>query len=145
VDTVEAQTVTGGTQLIARGPVASQEAIKLLGGDGGGFFNVNSAHPFENPTPLTNLVEILLMLVLGGGLTNTFGRMVGSERQGWALLATMAVLFGLGIVGLYAGELRGNPALASLGIDQAAGPLQAGGNIEGKEARFGITGSALFA
>jgi K+-transporting ATPase ATPase A chain len=143
--TVEAQTVTGGTQLIARGPVASQEAIKLLGGDGGGFFNVNSAHPFENPTPLTNLVEILLMLVLGAALTNTFGRMVGSERQGWALLATMAVLFGLGIAGLYAGEWRGNPALASLGVDQAPGPLQAGGNMEGKEARFGVVGSALFA
>jgi len=143
--TVEAHTVTGGTQLIARGPVASQDVIKLLGGDGGGFFNVNSAHPFENPTPLTNLVEIGLMLLLGAALTNTFGRMVGSERQGWALLATMALLLGLGLVGLEAGELHGNPALASLGVDQATGPLQAGGNMEGKEVRFGVVGSALFA
>ncbi|HXP75802.1 MAG TPA: potassium-transporting ATPase subunit KdpA [Stellaceae bacterium] len=141
----EAQTITGGTQLIARGPVATQEAIKLLSGDGGGFFNVNSAHPFENPTALTNLVEIVLMLALGAALTNTFGRMVGDERQGWALLATMVLLFGLGIAGIYAGESRGNPTLASLGIDQTMGPLQAGGNMEGKEARFGIVGSSLFA
>src|SRR5579872_2477214 len=142
---VEAHTITGGTQLIARGPVASQEVIKLLGGDGGGFFNVNSAHPFENPTPLTNLVEIGLMLVLGAGLTNTFGRLVGSERQGWTLLATMVLLLGLGLAGLEAGELHGNPALAPLGVDQATGPLQAGGNMEGKEVRFGVVGSALFA
>ena len=142
---VDTQTLSGGTQLIARGPVASQEAIKLLSGDGGGFFNVNSAHPFENPTALTNFVEIALMLVLGAGLTNTFGRMVGSERQGWALLATMALLFGLGIAVIYAGESRGNPVLASFGIDQAPGPLQAGGNMEGKEVRFGVVGSSLFA
>jgi K+-transporting ATPase ATPase A chain len=142
---IEAQTIAGGTQPIARGPVASQEAIKLLSGDGGGFFNVNSAHPFENPTPLTNLVEIVLMLALGAGLTNTFGRMVGSERQGWAVLATMALLFGLGVAGLYAWESGGNPALASLPVDQAPGPLQAGGNMEGKEVRFGSAGSALFA
>ena len=142
---VEAHTITGGTQLIARGPVASQEAIKLLSGDGGGFFNVNSAHPFENPTPLTNLVEMVLMLCLGAALTNSFGRMVGNERQGWALLAAISILFGLGAAGLVACESGGNPVLASPGVDQATGPLQAGGNMEGKEVRFGIVGSALFA
>jgi len=142
---VEAQTVGGGTQLIARGPVATQEVIKLLSGDGGGFFNVNSAHPFENPTALTNLVEIALMLALGAGLTNTFGRMVGNERQGWALLGCMALLFALGIAGIYAGESRGNPELALLGVDQVPGAIQAGGNMEGKEVRFGIAGSSLFA
>jgi K+-transporting ATPase ATPase A chain len=142
---VQAETVDAGRQLIARGPVASQEAIKLLSGDGGGFFNVNSAHPFENPTPLTNLVEMGLILLVGAALTNTFGRMVGSERQGWVLLATMALLFGLGIAGLYALETRGSPALASLSVDQTLGPLQPGGNMEGKEVRFGIAGSALYA
>jgi K+-transporting ATPase ATPase A chain len=142
---VQAETVDAGRQLIARGPVASQEAIKLLSGDGGGFFNVNSAHPFENPTPLTNLVEMGLILLLGAALTNTFGRMVGSERQGWVLLATMAILFGLGIVGLYALEARGNPALAVVAVNQTPGPLQPGGNMEGKEVRFGIAASALYA
>jgi potassium-transporting ATPase potassium-binding subunit len=142
---VEAQTITGGTQIIARGPVASQEAIKLLSGDGGGFFNANSAHPLENPTPLTNLAEMVLILVLGAALTNTFGRMVGSERQGWALFAAMALLFALGIAGLDASEADGNPALPALGVDQARSPLQAGGNMEGKEVRFGVSGSALFA
>lgn len=142
---IEAKTIVGGTQLIARGPVASQEAIKLLSGDGGGFFNVNSAHPFENPTPLTNLVEMVLILLLGAALTNTFGRMVGNEKQGWALLATMTLLFGLGVAGLYACEAGGNPALTSVQIDQAPETLQAGGNMEGKEVRFGIAGSALFA
>jgi potassium-transporting ATPase potassium-binding subunit len=142
---VEAQTISGGTQVIARGPVASQEVIKLLSGDGGGFFNANSAHPFENPTPLTNLAEMMLILAIGAALTNTFGRMVGSERQGWTLFATMALLFALGTAGLTALESGANPALASLGADQAAGLLQAGGNMEGKEVRFGNYGSALFA
>jgi K+-transporting ATPase ATPase A chain len=142
---IEAKTITGGTQLIALGPVASQEAIKLLSGDGGGFFNVNSAHPFENPTPLTNLVEMVLILLLGAALTNTFGPMVGNEKQGWALLATMTILFGLGVAGLYACETGGNPALTSVRVDQAAETLQLAGNMEGKEVRFGIAASALFA
>ena len=142
---IEAHTITGETQLIALGPVATQEAIKLLSGDGGGFFNVNSAHPFENPAPLANLVEIVLMLSLGAALTNTFGRMIGRERTGWALLAAMTILFGLGTAGVVACEAGGNPAFAPLGIDQAAGSRQAGGNMEGKEVRFGIIGSSLFA
>jgi potassium-transporting ATPase potassium-binding subunit len=139
-----ATTLEGGIQAIARGPVATQEAIKLLSGDGGGFFNANSAHPFENPTPLTNLVELLLIFALGAGLTNCFGRMVGSERQGWSLLAVMAILFGLGVAGLYASEAGGNPALAALHGERTA-PRQHSGNLEGKEVRFGIAGSALFA
>jgi potassium-transporting ATPase potassium-binding subunit len=142
---VLAHTIAGDTQMIARGPVASQEAIKLLSGDGGGFFNVNSAHPFENPTALTNLIEMVLMLTIGAALTNTFGRMVGNEKQGWAVFGAMALLFALGTAGLAAGEFRSNPAMASLNVDQAAGPLQPGGNMEGKEVRFGIGGSALFA
>jgi K+-transporting ATPase ATPase A chain len=142
---VTAHTIAGETQMIARGPVASQEAIKLLSGDGGGFFNVNSAHPFENPTALTNLVEMVLMMTIGAALTNTFGRMVGSEKQGWAVFGAMALLFALGTAGLTAAEFSGNPALVSLDVDQAAGPLQPGGNMEGKEVRFGVGGSALFA
>ena len=143
--TVVAHTIAGDTQSIARGPVASQEAIKLLSGDGGGFFNVNSAHPFENPTGLTNLIDMVLMLTIGAALTNTFGRMVENEKQGWALFAAMTVLFSLGVAGLDSAEARGNPNLATLNIDQTAGPLQPGGNMEGKEVRFGIGGSALFA
>jgi potassium-transporting ATPase potassium-binding subunit len=132
-------TLAGSTQVIARGPVATQEAIKLLSGDGGGFFNANSAHPFENPTALTNLFEAVLIFALGAALTNCFGRMVGSERQGWVLLSVMAILFGLGVGGLYLSEAGGNPALADP-------PSQLmGGNMEGKEVRFGIAGSALFA
>jgi K+-transporting ATPase ATPase A chain len=133
-------TLEGGNQVIARGPVATQEAIKLLSGDGGGFFNANSAHPFENPTGLTNLLEAVLIFALGAALTNCFGRMVGSERQGWVLLSVMAILFGLGVGGLYLSEAGGNPALA----DQTNSQL-IGGNMEGKEVRFGIAGSALFA
>ena len=110
----EVTTLDGGTQVIARGPVATQEAIKLLSGDGGGFFNANSAHPFENPTPLTNLVEMVLILAIGAALTNCFGRMVGSERHGWILLSVMAILFGLGVGGLSLSEAGGNPALAGL-------------------------------
>ena len=142
---IDATTLDGAHQIIALGPVASQEAIKLLSGDGGGFFSANSAHPFENPTPLTNLAEMLLILVLGASLTNCFGRMVQSERQGWMLLGVMAVLFGLGVAALYASESAGNPAFAALGVDQHASPWQAGGNMEGKEVRFGVAGSALFA
>jgi potassium-transporting ATPase potassium-binding subunit len=142
---VEAAMLEGGHQLIARGPVASQEVIKLLSGDGGGFFNANSAHPFENPTPLTNLAEMVLIFALGAALTNCFGRMVRSERQGWTLLCVMAVLFGLGLGGLYASEAGGNPAFKVLGVDQSPTAEQPGGNMEGKEVRFGIAGSALFA
>jgi potassium-transporting ATPase potassium-binding subunit len=138
-------TLDSSQQQIARGPVASQEAIKLLSGDGGGFFNANSAHPFENPTPLSNFAEVVLIFALGAGLTNCFGRMVGSERQGWILLAVMAILFGLGVGGLYSLESAGNPVLASLYGDQGKNPHQPGGNMEGKEVRFGVAGSALFA
>jgi len=143
--TVAATTLEGAHQLIARGPVASQEVIKLMSGDGGGFFNVNSAHPFENPAGLTNLVEMLLIFLLGAALTNTFGRMVGNERQGWVLLGVMAVLFTAGIAVVYAAEASGNPNFAALPIDQTAGTLQSGGNMEGKEVRFGIASSSLFA
>jgi potassium-transporting ATPase potassium-binding subunit len=142
---VNASTLEGATQVIARGPVASQEAIKLLSGDGGGFFNANSAHPYENPTALANLSEMLLIFLIGAALTNSFGRMVGDERQGWSLLGAMVVLFAVGLCVVYSAEASGNPHLAKLGIDQAAGSLQAGGNMEGKEVRFGIAGSALFA
>jgi potassium-transporting ATPase potassium-binding subunit len=141
---VEATTLEGGRQLIVRGPVATQEAVKLLSGDGGGFFNANSAHPFENPTPLTNLVEMLLIFALGAALTNCFGRMVRSERHGWILLAVMGILFGLGLIGLYASEAGGNPAFAALNLDQMPGVQQSGGNMEGKEVRFGIAASVLF-
>ncbi|MFL5286256.1 MAG: potassium-transporting ATPase subunit KdpA [Rhodopila sp.] len=132
-------TLEGGKQLIAQGPVASQEAIKMLGTNGGGFFNANSAHPFENPTALTNLLQILLIFAIGASLTNVFGRMVGSQRQGWAIFAVMAVLFLAGVATLYASEAAGNPLLAHLPLDHAAG------NMEGKEVRFGIPNSALFA
>ena len=142
---VEVATLEGGKQFIARGPVATQEAIKLLSGDGGGFFNANSAHPFENPTALTNLFETMLIFLIGAALTNSFGRMIYDQRQGWALLAVISILFSAGAIGLYAFETAGNPAFANLGIEQANGPLQAGGNMEGKEVRFGVAGSALFA
>jgi K+-transporting ATPase ATPase A chain len=141
----EVTTLDGALQVIARGPVATQEAIKLLSGDGGGFFNANSAHPFENPTPLTNLAELVLIFALGAALTNCFGRMIGSERQGWILLCVMAILFGLGVSGLYSVESGANPALAAINVDQTPGLQQPGGNMEGKEVRFGIAGSALFA
>jgi K+-transporting ATPase ATPase A chain len=133
-----AVTLEGVKQTIALGPVASQESIKLLGGgDGGGYFNANSAHPFENPTPLSNLLEMVLIFVVGAALTNTFGRMVGSRRQGWALLAAMGVLFIVGAGVIYACEAQGSQALAHLHV---AGP-----NMEGKEVRFGVPGSSLFA
>jgi potassium-transporting ATPase potassium-binding subunit len=141
----EATTLEGAKQLIAQGPVASQEVIKMLGTNGGGFFNANSAHPYENPNALTNLVQMVLIFSIGAGLTNLFGRMVGDERQGWAIFAVMGLLFLAGVVCVYWAEAPGNPAFASLGIDQAPSALQSGGNMEGKEVRFGIANSALFA
>ena len=132
-------TLEGGTQLLAMGPVASQEAIKELGTNGGGFFNANSAHPFENPSPLTNLIEMLLIFMIPAGLTYTFGRMARNQRQGWALFGAMAFLFAAGVASAYWAESAGNPALAGLLVDQSAG------NMEGKEVRFGVANSALFA
>ncbi|WP_428492750.1 potassium-transporting ATPase subunit KdpA [Rhodopila sp.] len=137
-------TLQGGKQIIAQGPVASQEVIKMLGTNGGGFFNANSAHPFENPTALTNLIQILLIFSIGAALTNVFGRMVGDQRQGWAIFAVMGVLFLAGVTTAYWSEAAGNPLFAHLGVDQTASALQAGGNMEGKEVRFGIANSALF-
>ncbi|SFA74157.1 potassium-transporting ATPase subunit KdpA [Azotobacter beijerinckii] len=134
-----------GPQLLAMGPVASQEAIKMLGTNGGGFFNANSAHPFENPTPLTNFVQMLAIFLIPAALCVTFGRMVGDTRQGWAILAAMTLLFVVGACAAMSFEQQGNPRLAALGVDQAAGAWQAGGNMEGKETRFGIADSALFA
>jgi potassium-transporting ATPase potassium-binding subunit len=130
------------TQVIAQGPVASQEAIKLFGTNGGGFFGANSAHPFENPTPLVNFVQMLLILAIPSGLTYTLGRMTGSARHGWAVWSAMAAVFLGGVLVVYAFEARGNPRLA--GIDTRASNSQSGGNMEGKEVRFGIANSALF-
>jgi potassium-transporting ATPase potassium-binding subunit len=140
-----ATTLESAEQLIARGPVASQIAIKLLSGDGGGFFNANSAHPFENPTALTSVVETLTIFLIGAALTYTLGRIVGDQRQGWVLFAAMAVMFAAGLLTVYACESAGNPAFATLGVDQTPNTLQSGGNMEGKEVRFGITQSVLFA
>jgi K+-transporting ATPase ATPase A chain len=126
------------------GPVASQEVIKMLGTNGGGFFNANSAHPFENPNAITNLVQILLIFSLGAALTNVFGRMVGDQRQGWAIFAVMSILFLAGTTVVYWAEAPGNPAFASMHVDQSVTALQPGGNMEGKEVRFGIANSALF-
>ena len=134
---VEAATLEGAKQTIAVGPVASQIAIKMLGTNGGGFFNANAAHPFENPTALSNYVQMISIFALGAALTNVFGRMVGNQRQGWAVLAVMGILFGAGVIACYAAEAHGNDALNALGLT--------GGNMEGKEVRFGIIGSALFA
>jgi potassium-transporting ATPase potassium-binding subunit len=141
---IEVTTLEGVKQVIAQGPVASQEIIKFLGTNGGGFFNANSAHPFENPTALTNLIEMAAMFLIGVGLTNVFGRMVGKESQGWAILAAMGVFYVVGVVVCYSAESAGNPQFAALGIDQVASMTQAGGNMEGKEVRFGIANSALF-
>ena len=140
----EATTLEGVRQLIAQGPVASQEVIKMFGTNGGGFMNANSAHPFENPSALTNLIQILLIFAIGAALTNVFGRMVGSQRQGWAIFAIMGVLFLGGVATCYWAETAGNPAFAALNVDQAASTVQSGGNMEGKEVRFGIANSALF-
>src|SRR6202034_4227887 len=134
---VDAATLEGVKQTIALGPVASQEAIKMLGTNGGGFFNVNSAHPFENPTALSNYVQIISIFAIGAALTNVFGRMVGSQRQGWAIFAVMGILFLTGVVFCYWAEAHGNDALNALGLT--------GGNMEGKEVRFGIVASAFFA
>jgi K+-transporting ATPase ATPase A chain len=145
------QPITGGDgnqvteQAIALGPAASQIAIKQLGTNGGGFFNVNSSHPFENSTPLSNFVELLSILAISAALCYTFGKLVGDTRQGWAVLAAMTAIFVVLLVGTFAAEQRGNAAFAALGIDQSAGALQAGGNMEGKETRFGIANSALWA
>ncbi len=141
---VKARTLEGRVQTIAVGPVASQEAPKLLGTNGGGFFNQNSAHPYENPTPLTNFVEILAILAIPAGLTYTFGKMVGDTRQGWTLFAAMSVLFFVGVFICTHAEQAGNPNLARLGVETRATAGQPGGNMEGKELRFGIPGSALF-
>jgi potassium-transporting ATPase potassium-binding subunit len=130
-------------QTIAQGPVASQEIIKELGTNGGGFFNANSAHPFENPTPLSNLIELVSIFAIGSGLTYTLGRMTGSQRHGWAVWSAMAIMFLAGVSVAYWAEARGNPLLA--GTDQHASVLQPGGNMEGKEVRFGITNTALWA
>jgi potassium-transporting ATPase potassium-binding subunit len=137
-------TLEGANQALPMGPVASQESIKLLSSDGGGFFNANSAHPFENPTPLTNIVEMLLMLAVPAGLTYTFGRLVKDQRQGWTLFGVMLVLFVCGSVFVTWSEQAGNPILHSAGINARSGAGQPGGNMEGKETRFGIGGSALF-
>ena len=137
-------TLDGGKQLIAQGPVASQEVIKIFGTNGGGFYNANSAHPFENPTPLTNLVQMVMIFAISAALTNVFGRMVGNQRQGWAIFAVMGLLFLAGVVTLYSSEAGGNPQFAALHVDSSPSGLQAGGNMEGKEVRFGIATSSLF-
>jgi K+-transporting ATPase ATPase A chain len=134
---IDAATLEGGRQTIAVGPVASQVAIKMLGTNGGGFFNANAAHPFENPTALSNLIQMLSIFVIGASLTNVFGRMVGDQRQGWAVLAVMGVLFIAGVAVCYWAEAHGNDAFTALGLT--------GGNMEGKEVRFGIPASSLFA
>jgi K+-transporting ATPase ATPase A chain len=134
---IDATTLEGAKQSIAVGPVASQIAIKMLGTNGGGFFNANAAHPFENPTALSNYVQIISIFALGAALTNVFGRMVGNQKQGWAVLAVMGVLFVAGVIACYAAEAHGNAALNALGLT--------GGSMEGKEVRFGIVASALFA
>ncbi|MER8649317.1 potassium-transporting ATPase subunit KdpA [Mesorhizobium sp. M0586] len=134
---VDATTLEGAKQTLALGPVASQVAIKMLGTNGGGFFNANAAHPFENPDAISNMIQMVTIFALGAALTNLFGRMVGNQRQGWAILATMGVLFIAGVVICYWAEAAGNPLVHALGVD--------GANMEGKESRFGIAASALFA
>jgi K+-transporting ATPase ATPase A chain len=150
---VEPQTITDASgktqrvteQTIAQGPVASQEIIKELGTNGGGFFNANSAHPFENPTPLANLIELVAIFAIGSALTYTLGQMTGSRAHGWAVWAAMAFLFLAGVTIAYWAEARGNPLLAAAGADQTVSALSSGGNMEGKDVRFGIANSALFA
>jgi K+-transporting ATPase ATPase A chain len=144
------QSENGGQQVVSaqtipQGPAASQIAIKMLGTNGGGFFNANSAHPFENPTPFSNLLEMLAIFAIPAGFTYTLGRMTGSQRHGWAVFAAMSLLFFVGVAVAYWAEARGNPLVAALGVDQRASAVQPGGNMEGKEVRFGIAGSALFA
>lgn len=142
---VGATTVEGADQTIPLGPMASQEAIKELGTNGGGFFNANSSHPFENPTPLTNLLEMLAIFLIPAAVAYTFGRMVGDPRQAWALLATMTIIFLIGLAIALPVEQGGNPQIAALGVDQSLTANQSGGNFEGKETRFGIASSILFA
>jgi len=142
---VDATTLEGAKQTIAQGPIASQEIIKELGTNGGGFFNANSAHPYENPNPVTNLIELAAIFSIGAGLTNVLGRMVKDERQGWAIFAAMGLLFLAGVATAYWSESHGNPAVATFNVEAAPGALQAGGNMEGKEVRFGPALSALWA
>jgi len=139
------ETATTQTQTLPMGPIASQEAIKELGTNGGGFYNANAAHPYENPSPLTNLLEMLAIFVIPFALTYTFGKMVGDTRQGWVILAAMLILFVPLVITAFHSEQLGNPLIAKQGIDQIASTVQAGGNMEGKETRFGIAASALFA
>ncbi len=139
------QSVRAGTQTIAMGPVASQEAIKLIGTNGGGFFNANSAHPFENPTPLSNFAQMLAIFLIPAGLCFAFGHLVGDRRQGLAVLAAMSLIFVAATLAVMGAEQAAHPQLAALGVDQVASAQQAGGNMEGKEARFGIAASSLFA
>jgi K+-transporting ATPase ATPase A chain len=141
----EATTLEGAKQVIAQGPVASQEIIKELGTNGGGFFNANSSHPFENPNAVTNLIELLAIFAIAAGLTNVLGRMVKDQRQGWALFAAMGLLFLAGVATAYWSESHGNPAVAAFNVDSTASSLQAGGNMEGKEVRFGPALSTLWA
>jgi potassium-transporting ATPase potassium-binding subunit len=140
-----ATTVEGAKQVIVQGPVASQEAIKMLGTNGGGFFNANSAHPFENPTPISNLLEIVLIFLIPAGLTYTFGVMTGDRRQGWAIFSACSAMFLIGAFLCYWAEQNGNPGFAKLGVETHATATQPGGNMEGKETRFGIAATALFA
>ena len=141
----DATTLEGAKQVIAQGPAASQIAIKQLGTNGGGFFNANSAHPFENPNAISNLIEMWAILVISAALTYTFGRMVRDSRQGWAIFAVMSVLFFGGLAPTYWAESQGNPAFAAAHIDMAPSAVQAGGNMEGKEVRFGIANSSIWA
>src|SRR5207253_10719212 len=142
---VTAQTLEGASQTIEQGPLASQLSIKMLGTNGGGYFNANSAHPYENPSPFSNLIQMLLIFVLGAGLTYMFGKMVRDTRQGWAIFTTMSVLFLAGAFICYWAEQRGNPITTSMGIERAYNASQPGGNMEGKEVRFGNAMTALFA
>jgi potassium-transporting ATPase potassium-binding subunit len=141
----QVQTLEGNAQIIAQGPVASQEAIKMLGTNGGGFFNANSSHPFENPTPLSNFFQMIFIFLIPAALTYTFGTMVRDTRQGWALFAAMSILFFAGVLVAYQAEQAGNPIVAHMGVESRASADQPGGNMEGKEVRFGIPASALFA
>ncbi|MDB4898214.1 MAG: kdpA [Gemmatimonadetes bacterium] len=142
---VQLTTLEGAKQLLAMGPVASQEVIKQLGTNGGGFFNANSAHPFENPTPWTNFISVFLIFAIPSALVWMFGRMIGNARHAWAVWAAMFVLFLSGVAVSYGAEARGNPIHASRGVDVTASDVQSGGNMEGKEVRFGIANSALYA
>jgi len=142
---VTVQTLEGGTQTIEQGPLASQLSIKMLGTNGGGFFNANSAHPYENPTPLSNMFQMLLIFSIGAGLTYMFGKAVGDTRQGWAIFSAMAVMFFIGLFVCYRSEQHGNPMLSKLGLEHSYTVSQPGGNMEGKETRFGIAQSTLFA